>query len=209
MAPPTTNDRNTSDKESRRTKRQNKQVYNVLVDPTQLLEGFNDTTAASFYDNPFATWDPVVTADMARSASTSTPVTKPHSLPSVITLQHVPSAVVSHQTTLTVPGVNIDMSLTEISDPNFRHIISQCIKQHVFRRCKFYNKEHHGAYNEKPSSFCGIVLKVCHIVANLQWWYNTRKMIVITHTNHRNNCIKSMKTKFGGTLIQKHWHASC
>ena len=123
----------------------------------------------------------------------------PASLPALITVNKSLSAVISQQTSLlTNPGINIDMSLTQISDPNFRHIISQCVKLQVFRRCKFYNKEHHGIYNEMPTSFCGIVLKYCNIVANEAWWYNTRKMIVITHTNHRNNCIKAMKLKFKG-----------
>ena len=99
------------------------------------------------------------------------------------------------------------MSLMQISDPNFCHIISQCIKLQVFcRGCKFYNKEHHGTYIEKPTSFCGIVLKYCNVIANEAWWYNTRKMIVITHTNHRNNCIKAVKLKFKGTQFLPKTH---
>jgi hypothetical protein len=91
------------------------------------------------------------------------------------------SAVISQQTSLlTNPGINIDMSLTQISDPNFCHIISQCIKLQVFCRCNFYNKEHHGAYKEKPASFCCIALKYCNSIANKAWWYNTRKIIAIT-----------------------------
>jgi hypothetical protein len=123
---------------------------------------------------------------------------KPASLPGLIVVNKS-SAVISQQTSL-LPnsGINIDMSLTQISDPNFRHIISQCIKVQVFCRCKFYNKEHHGTYNEKPTSFCGMVLKYCNIIANEAWWYNTRKMIVITHTNHLNNYIKAVKLKFKG-----------
>jgi hypothetical protein len=98
------------------------------------------------------------------------------------------------------------MCLTQISDPNFRHIISQCIKLQVFCRSKFYNKEHHGTYNEKPTSFYGIVLKYCNITAKKAWWYNTRKMIVITHTNHSNNCIKAVKLKFKGKPFQHEAH---
>lgn len=175
-------------------KKANGSFVDVIVDPTQLHGAERNHVLQK--DNLIAATIPNTT----HSACLTTHMTQSPSLPSVITLKETPSAVVSHQTTLTVPGINIDMSLTKISDPNFRHIISQCIKQQVFRKCKFYNKEHHGAYNEKPSSFCGIVLKYCHIVGNPQWWYDTRKMIVVTHTNHRNNCIKAMKTKFGGKL---------
>jgi hypothetical protein len=118
------------------------------------------------------------------------------------------SAVISQQTSLlTNPGINFDMSLMQISDPNFCHIISQRIKLQVFCRCKFYNKEHHGTYDEKPISFCGIVLKYCNIIANKAWWYtNSRKMIVLTHTNHCNNCIKAVKLKFKGKPFQHEMH---
>jgi hypothetical protein len=95
---------------------------------------------------------------------------KPASLPGLIVVNKS-SAVISQQTSLlTNSGINIDMSLTQISDPNLRHIISQCIKLQVFCRCKFYNKEHHGTYNDKPTSFCGMVLKYCDIIANEAWW---------------------------------------
>jgi hypothetical protein len=83
---------------------------------------------------------------------------KPASMPGLILVNKL-SAVISQQTSLrTNPGINIDMSLTQISDPNFCHIISQCIKQQVFCGCKFYNKEHHRTNNKKPMSFCGIVV---------------------------------------------------
>jgi hypothetical protein len=52
---------------------------------------------------------------------------KPASLPGLILVNKL-SAVISQQTSLlTISGINIDMSLTQISDPNFCHIISQCI----------------------------------------------------------------------------------
>jgi hypothetical protein len=50
---------------------------------------------------------------------------KPASLPGLIVVNKS-SAVISQQTSLlTKSGINIDMSLTQISDPNFCHIISQ------------------------------------------------------------------------------------
>jgi hypothetical protein len=91
---------------------------------------------------------------------------KTASLPGLIVVNKS-SAVISQQTSLlTNSGINIDMSLTQISDPEFCHIINQCIKLQVFCRCKFYNKEHRVTYNEKPNSFCGMVLKYCNIIAN-------------------------------------------
>jgi hypothetical protein len=72
---------------------------------------------------------------------------KPASLPGLIMVNKL-SAVIRQQTSLlTNSGINNDMNLTQISDPSFCHIISQCIKLQVFHRCKFYNKEHHGTYN--------------------------------------------------------------
>jgi hypothetical protein len=77
---------------------------------------------------------------------------KPASLPGLILVNKL-SAVISQQASLlTNSGINIDMSLMQISDPNFCHIISQCIKLHVFCSCKFYNKEHHEptTRNQRP-----------------------------------------------------------
>jgi hypothetical protein len=131
---------------------------------------------------------------------------KPVSLPGLIMVNKL-SAVISQQTSLlTNPGINIDMSLTQISDPNFCHIISQCIKLQAFCRCMFNNKEHHGTYKEKPMSFCDIALKYCNIIANKAWWNNTRKLIDISHTNHCNNCIKAVKLKFKGKPFQHKTH---
>ncbi len=132
----------------------------------------------------------------------------PAFLPAGLILVKKSSAVISQQTSLlTNSGININMSLTQISVPNFCHIISQCIKLQVFCSCKFYNKEHHGTYNKKPMLFCGIVLKYCNNIANKAWWYNTRKMmIVFSHTNHCNNCIKAVKLKFKGTQFEPETH---
>ncbi len=123
---------------------------------------------------------------------------KPASLPGLI--------MVNKLSVLTNPGINIDMSLTPIVDPTFCHTIRHCIKLQLFCRCKFYNKEHHRTYNKKPTSFCGSVLKYCNIIANKAWWYNKRKMILITHTNHCNNCIKAVNLKFRGKPLQHETH---
>ena len=175
----------------------------IVTDPTRLVQPYQYTSNAdeahSLANVQSQKLQRTNVGQLSNSSLQSSALHNPASLPALITVNKSSSAVISQQTSLlTNPGINIDMSLTQISDPNFRHIISQCVKLQVFRRCKFYNKEHHGIYNEMPTSFCGIVLKYCNIVANEAWWYNTRKMIVITHTNHRNNCIKAMKLKFKG-----------
>lgn len=178
----------------------------IVTDPTKLVQPYQyGSQHAQEIDSVQRNNKPRTAAGQHSTTSTQSHVSlKPASLPGLITVNNLSSAIISQQTSLlTNPGINIDMSLTQISDPNFRHIISQCVKLHVFRRCKFYNREHHGVYNEKATSFCGIVLKYCNIVANEAWWHNTRKMIVITHTNHRNNCIKAMKLKFKGTFKSK------
>ncbi len=172
----------------------------LLVDPTQLIVTTKTTQGTQV---PNATNIQHMTNNLFPLNAQFNGALQTHSLPpNVITVNNL-SAVVSHQTTLTVPGINIDMSLTQISDPNFCHIISQCIKRIVFCRCKFYNREHHGAYNENVNLFSGMVLNHCHILANVAWWFNTRKMVVIIHTNHRNNCIKAMNTKFKGKQPQR------
>jgi hypothetical protein len=182
----------------------------LVTDPTQLVQPYKTTSSAhtppnadNFQNKKFKTND---AAPHSNTSLRSSIPLQPASLPGIIVVNKS-SAVISQQTSLlTYSGINIIMSLMQISDPNFCHIISQCIKLQVFCRCKFYNKEHHGTYNEKPTSFCGMVLKYCNIISNEAWWYNTRKMIVISHTNHRNNCIKAVKLKFKGTqfLLETH-----
>jgi hypothetical protein len=186
---------------SRKRRKKGDDHVDLLVDPTQLIV---TTITTDDTQVPNAANIQHMTKDIFPLNAQSNGALQTHSLPPTVITVNNSSAVVSHQTTLTVPGINIDMSLTQISDPNFRHIISQCIKRTVFRRCKFYNREHHGAYNENVKTFSGMVLNHCHIVANEVWWFNTRKLIVTIHTNHRNNCIKAMNTKFKGKQQDHH-----
>ena len=195
-------------------KRKPKDSHITLVtNPTKLVQPYKTTSSEHMLPNGDKSQHKKIKPDDAApnantSLQSSIPL-KPASLPGLIVVNKS-SAVVSQQTSLlTNSGINIDMSLTQISDPNFCHIISQCIKLQVFCRCKFYNKEHHGTYNKKPTSFCGMVLKYCNIIANKAWWYNTRKMIDIRHTNHRNNCIKAVKLKYKGKPFQHKAHKFC
>jgi hypothetical protein len=157
----------------------------VVTDPTKLVQPYKTTSSEHTLPTGDNSQHKKIKHDNAgpnSNTSLQSSITlKPASLPGLITVNKS-SAVISQQTSLfTNSGISIDMSLTQISDPNFGHIISQCIKLQVFYPRKFCNKEHHGTYNKKPTSFCGIVLKYCNIISNNARWYNITKMIVITH----------------------------
>jgi hypothetical protein len=179
----------------------------LVTNPTKLVQPYKTTSSEHMLPNGDKSQHKKIKPDDAApnantSLQSSIPL-KPASLPGLIMVNKLSGVISQQMSLLNNSGINTDMSLTQISDPNFCHIISQCIKLQVFCRC---NKEHHEAKNEKPTLFCGIVLKYCNIIANKAWWYNTRKMIVITHTNHCNNCIKAVKLKFKGKPFQHKMH---
>jgi hypothetical protein len=83
-----------------------------------------------------------------------------------------------------------------------RTCIRTCVKQLLFRRLKFFNRNKHGGYDLRPNSVCGIVIATCNVKpqdATPTWWADIRTLIVRTHTDHRNNVIKTMRTRFRGT----------
>ena len=85
-------------------------------------------------------------------------------------------------------------------------LVTGCVKQQLFRRVKFFDDDLHGQFDHHPDSVCGMVRKYCNVSAietNLNWWYETRGKIKRTIGNHRNNCIKSMRLRFCGTLYQR------
>jgi hypothetical protein len=93
-----------------------------------------------------------------------------------------------------------NLSMTSITDANMTSIIKSCMKNHIFRKCKFYNRDKHGVFSTKTNTMCGQVIKHCNINgADGQWWHKMRRLVVKTHTDHRNNCIKAMQTRFKGT----------
>jgi hypothetical protein len=94
--------------------------------------------------------------------------------------------------------VTYNMSMTTISDINMRSILRGCVKSNIFRKCKFYNRDVHGVFSDHPDTMCGQVMRACNITADAAWWHAKRPLIVTTHTNHRNNCIKAMQTRFTG-----------
>ena len=85
-----------------------------------------------------------------------------------------------------------------------RMLVRTFIKQVLFRRLKFFQKELHGMYDQRETSVCGLVIQSCHILqhdATLDWWAKMRKVVIATHTNHRNNVIKTMRLRFRGMCL--------
>ena len=122
---------------ARGKKRKQKDVHiTIVTDPTKLVQPYN-TTSNEFLLQDIANMqskeDKHINTALNSNASLQSSIPlKPASLPGLITVNKS-SAVISQQTSLlTNPGINIDMSLPQISDTNFCHIISQCIKLQVF-----------------------------------------------------------------------------
>lgn len=99
------------------------------------------------------------------------------------------------------PGAQYNLSMTSFTDTTLRSIIKNCIKDHIFRKCKFYHRDKHGMFDTSPSSMCGQIMKHCSLEADATWWYQMRMVVVKTHTDHRNNCIKRLNARFKGPFI--------
>jgi hypothetical protein len=86
-----------------------------------------------------------------------------------------------------------------------RMIVRSCVKTVLFRRLKFFQKELHGMYDQSEASVCGLVIKHSNVPqqdATLEWWAKMKKVVIATHTDHRNNVIKTMRLRFRGTCQQ-------
>jgi hypothetical protein len=82
-----------------------------------------------------------------------------------------------------------------------RMLVRACVKTVLFRRLKFFKKELHGMYDQSASSVCGLMIQHCNVPlqdATLAWWATMRKVVIATHTDHRNNVIKTMRLRFRG-----------
>ena len=83
--------------------------------------------------------------------------------------------------------------------------LKQNIRACIFRYVKFWDRDEHGPFSEEPNTVCGIVLRLCHVLANKSagvhaptWWRDTKHFVIKTHTDQRNNCIKTMHIRFNG-----------
>ena len=123
-------------------------------------------------------------------------------LPNVIELQSIVDAMRSPTTVSNRANVQNDDMTLSVSTEGLNLIIRDCVKIQLFRKMKFFDKGKHGSYNTSTKTVCGLVMKFCNISsvqADHKWWDKMRPMVMRTHTDHRNNCIKAMRNKFRGT----------
>jgi hypothetical protein len=107
----------------------------------------------------------------------------------------------SHKSS-SIPGLSsmMDMTFNEISPENQAIMVRSCVKKHVFRVFKFYDREYDSRYSTDESTLCGFIMKQTnHSRATSDWWINMRRMVVKTLTDQRNNAIKNLQNKFKGT----------
>ena len=126
--------------------------------------------------------------------------------------EEVPSTIKVRRTaSFDGPGVSsigrlsstLDMSLMEV-DPELQvDLVKKCVRQRMFSIWKFYDKEYHAHFNQDENTMCGFLLKHTKLRGNEDWWVQMRKLFLKTHTDMRNNAIKSMQAKFRGK------HMSC
>ena len=104
------------------------------------------------------------------------------------------------QVSSSIPGLSsiLDMSMTELSEPDQILIVKACVKNHMFPIWKFYNKEFHSQYSEDERSWCGFICKKTNLKPSLDRWIKMRKVVVKVHTDRRNNVIKNMQSKYKG-----------
>lgn len=134
-----------------------------------------------------------ITADQTPSQARFSP------LPTSV--QFDSNAVGGHMLKPTVSVAPCDMTLS-VSTKQLQVLVTGCVKQQLFRRVKFFDDDLHGHFDYNPDSVCGMVRNFCNVSSietNLQWWYETRSKIKRTLGNHRNNCIKTMRSRFRGT----------
>ena len=93
-----------------------------------------------------------------------------------------------------------DMTM-KMTDTGKRALVRECVKKVLFRRIKFFRKELHGMYHQSPTTVCGLIINYCNMPleeASMEWWSKTRKVVLSSHTDHRNNVIKLMRLRFIG-----------
>jgi hypothetical protein len=106
----------------------------------------------------------------------------------------------SHKSS-SVPGLSsmMDMTFNEVSPENQAIMVRSCVKKHVFRLFKFYDREYDSRYSTDESTLCGFIMKhTNHSRATSDWWVTMRRMVVKTLTDQRNNAIKNMQNRFKG-----------
>ena len=96
---------------------------------------------------------------------------------------------------------NVNDMTMKMTDTGKRGLVRECVKKVLFRRIKFFRKELHGMYHQSPTTVCGLIINHCNMPleeATMEWWSKTRKVVLSSHTDHRNNVIKLMRLRFMG-----------
>ena len=97
----------------------------------------------------------------------------------------------------------LDMRM-DVTPRGIKLILKDNIRAHIFRHVKFWDKDEHGLFSEDSNTVCGIVLNLCNVRSTQPpihaptWWRETKHLVIKTHTDQRNNCIKTVHLRFNG-----------
>ena len=90
-----------------------------------------------------------------------------------------------------------DMTLN-ISSVGHKSTVLNCVKKHVFPRCKFITSNSDLDYDAK-GGICGFMIVQCGVSINSREWWSFYKLTVKrTIADHRNNRIKRMQQLYIG-----------
>ena len=81
------------------------------------------------------------------------------------------------------------------------------VKLSLFHLVKFWDKDVYGEKSYKTNTVCGWFAKVHNIKKSkdFSWWdHGVSKEMGRMHTDHRNNCIKAIKTIYKGKKMRCH-----
>ncbi len=156
----------------------NPQPTKPPMDRTTMMDGCESTA------------DPVLSNNQVKVSNTATKIrekrgTHPESI-------QVPSVVTDADSSL-------DMSLA-LSAKGLRMVVNEGVKSVLFPKLKFFVKETHGEFDNRPATVCGLMLQYCNVTPDdaRVWWRENKLTIAKCHTSHRNNCIKSIKLRYKG-----------
>ena len=116
---------------------------------------------------------------------------------------NVAETTADSQLSSSIPGLHsiIDMSMTDIEATSHISLVKTCVKKLMFSYWKFYDKNNDNQYSKDEGTMCGFIIKHTGIdprKCNKDWWVEMRKTAVKTHTDLRNNAIKTLQIKFKG-----------
>ena len=139
--------------------------------------------------------------------STGTATSHPSQPPYPPATINIAETTAGSQLSSSIPGLNsiIDMSMTDIEATSHISLVKTCVKKLMFSYWKFYDKNNDNHYSKDEGTMCGFIIKHTGIdpqKCNKDWWVEMRKTALRTHTDLRNNAIKTLQIKFKGKNIQ-------